>query len=171
MASDDEKKATDGDMATTMATMQDAILKKMEEGFAALEVRILALEEKVIGDGLVIKPANLQPLASSGVAATLTAPQLADTVTTSVGLPTTNLLQFSQQFPSLSQQLPTAPPFAAGVSTSTRPYALPFAAGVSTSTRPYAPQLHQAGFPSFASQQRQSFPNIWPPLPPQTSQR
>jgi hypothetical protein len=60
MASDDEKKkSTDGEMATAMATMQDAILKKMEEGFAALEVRIKALEEKAIGDGLVIKPANL----------------------------------------------------------------------------------------------------------------
>jgi hypothetical protein len=101
MASDDEKKATDGDMAIAMATMQDAILKKME-GYAALEVRIKALEEKAIGDGLVIKPANLQPLASFGEAATLTAQQLADTITTSVGLPTTNLPQFSQQFPSLS---------------------------------------------------------------------
>jgi hypothetical protein len=48
--------------------------REMEEGFAALEVRIKALEEKAIGDGLVIKPANLQPLASSCVAATLTAP-------------------------------------------------------------------------------------------------
>jgi hypothetical protein len=75
MASDDEKKkATNGEMATTMATMQDAILKKMEEGFAALKVHIKALEEKAIGDGLVIKPANFQPLASSGVAATLIAP-------------------------------------------------------------------------------------------------
>jgi hypothetical protein len=65
----------------------------------------------------------------------------------------TNLPQFSQQFPSLSQQPPIAPPFAVGVS---------------TSTRPYAPQLPQVGFPSFAPQPRQpSFPNIWaaPPTP------
>jgi hypothetical protein len=54
MASNDEKqKATDGDMATAMATMQDAILKKMDEDFAALEKRIEALEEKAIGDGVM----------------------------------------------------------------------------------------------------------------------
>jgi hypothetical protein len=42
-----------------------------------VDICIKALEERVISGDLVIKPANLQPLASSGVAATLTAPQLA----------------------------------------------------------------------------------------------
>ena len=50
-----------------------------------------------------MKPADLQPLASSGVAATLTAAEVADTLTASMGLPPTNLSQFSHQFPSLSQ--------------------------------------------------------------------
>jgi hypothetical protein len=45
-------------MATAMATMQDAILKTMEEHFAALDIHIKALEEKAIGDGLMIKPAK-----------------------------------------------------------------------------------------------------------------
>jgi hypothetical protein len=50
----DKKKSTDGDMATTTATMQDTILKKMDEGFASLEKRIKALEEKAICDGHVM---------------------------------------------------------------------------------------------------------------------
>jgi hypothetical protein len=63
--------------------MHDAILKKMDEGFATLVMQIKALEEKEISDGLMMKPANLQPLASYGVAKNLTTLQLADTLTTS----------------------------------------------------------------------------------------
>ena len=103
MASEsDKKQATDGDMATAIAAMQEAILKKIEEGFAALDIRIKALEEKAIGDGLVMKPADLQPLTSSGVVATPMAAEVAESLTTLMGLPPTNLPQFSQQFPLLS---------------------------------------------------------------------
>ncbi|KAM0884395.1 hypothetical protein ACQ4PT_030998 [Festuca glaucescens] len=69
MAPDDDKKTTDGDVATTLATMQESLLKRMEEGFAAIDIRIKALEEKAIGDDLMLKPADLQPLNSSGVTA------------------------------------------------------------------------------------------------------
>jgi hypothetical protein len=46
-------------MATAMATMHDAILKKMDEGFATLVMQIKALEEMAISDSLMMKPANL----------------------------------------------------------------------------------------------------------------
>jgi hypothetical protein len=49
------------------------------KSFAALAVRIKASEEKAIGDGLLIKPADLQMLASSSVVASLTYMELADT--------------------------------------------------------------------------------------------
>jgi hypothetical protein len=52
----------------------------MEEGFAAIDIRIKALEEEAIGDGLMLKPANLQPLNSSGVTASLTAAEFVDTL-------------------------------------------------------------------------------------------
>ena len=93
----DMKKSTDGDMATALGSMQEAILKKMEEGFAALDIRIKALEEKANDNGLLIKPSDLQLFASSGAATMAT--ELADTVTTSMRLPRTNLLQYSQQLP------------------------------------------------------------------------
>ena len=154
MASDADKKAADASMTVDFAAMQETLLKKMEKmeaGFAALDIRIKALEEKAIGDGLVLKPADLQPLAASGVAATPTAAEVAHTLTTSMGLPPTNLPQYSQQFPSLSQQMPMAPRFSAGGS---------------PSTMPYAPQPRQMGFPSYAPQQQQpSFPNICPAPP------
>ena len=111
---------------------------------AALDIHIKALEEKANSDGLLIKPADLQPLASSGAATMAT--ELADTATTSMGLPQKNLLQYSQQLPSLSQQMLTTPLFAAGTS---------------TSAKPYAPPLHQTRFPSFVPQQQQpSFQKI-----------
>jgi hypothetical protein len=59
MPSDDDKKTTDGDTATAFATMQEALLKRMDDGFAAIDIRIKALEEKTIGDGLMLKPAGL----------------------------------------------------------------------------------------------------------------
>jgi hypothetical protein len=152
MAPDGDKKTTDGDVATALATMQESLLKRMEEGFAAIDIHIKALEEKAIGDGLMLKPANLQPLNSSGVTAGHMATEFVDTLTTSVGMPFTNLLQYSQQenFPSVSRQLPVLPRFAPGAS---------------TSTRPYAPQ-HQTRFPASVPQQQQpSFPNIWPAPP------
>jgi hypothetical protein len=59
MPSNDDKKTTDGDTATTFATMQEALLKRMDDGFAAIDIHIKALEEKAIGDGLMLKPAGL----------------------------------------------------------------------------------------------------------------
>jgi hypothetical protein len=60
-------------------TDSDTIFVK---SFATLVVRIMAMEEKVIGDGLLINQQNHQMLVSSGVAATLTYMELADTLTT-----------------------------------------------------------------------------------------
>jgi hypothetical protein len=153
MPSDDDNKIADGDTATAFATMQEALLKRMDDGFAAIDIRIKALEEKAIGGCLMLKPEGLQPMTSSGITVGLTAMELADTLTTLVGMPALNLLQFSQpgKFPSLSQPLPMPPKFAAGAS---------------TSTRPYAPLPYQTGFSAFSPQQQQpSFPHIWPNPP------
>jgi hypothetical protein len=43
------------------------VIKMMEEGFAAIDILIKALEEKAIGDDLVLKAAGLQLLTSSRI--------------------------------------------------------------------------------------------------------
>ena len=147
MASDADKKAADASVTVDFTAMQETLLKKMEAGFAAIDIHLKALEEKVIGDGLVLKPPGLQPLASSGVTAGLTATELSDTLTAVL----------------------TAVIFA--VATASDTAAVGGSRGISLN-KVFCTTAVSDRFLSYAPQQQQpSFPNVWPTPPTPASQR